>query len=149
MPLPHSSFLRIPALGALALAAVAGNAGAQQQTVGVNSAVNPDVRGLPPGAPARQLVLGSDVVFKERITTSPQGQTQVLFLDKSALTMGPTRTLRSTVHFVSGGTGKLAIGAAQESCALSAANSANEMPVRLMAPTGAVAHAVDLSRRNR
>jgi len=64
MPWVRSSLLCV-ALAALALIASSNSAGAQQR-VGVNSAVNPDVSGLPPGAPARQLVLGGDVVFKER-----------------------------------------------------------------------------------
>jgi hypothetical protein len=63
-------------------------AGAQQR-VGVNSAVNPDVTGAWPGAPPRRLVLGQDVVFNERVTTAAEGQTQVLFVDQSTMTIGP------------------------------------------------------------
>ena len=66
MPRFRASTLAIRALGMLALTPVDANA----QRVGVNSAVNPDVNGLPPGAPARQLVFGGEVVFKERITES-------------------------------------------------------------------------------
>ena len=40
-----------------------------QQRIGVNSAVNPNATGIPPGAAARKLVLGQEVVFNERITT--------------------------------------------------------------------------------
>src|SRR5947209_15442545 len=114
MPPLGSSPLRAAVIAALVVAASAGSAGAQQR-VGVNSAVNPDVSGLPPGAPARQLVLGSDVVFKERITTSTQGQTQVLFLDKSALTVGPNSdvTVDEFIYDPTTGTGKLAMSAAQ------------------------------------
>ena len=53
-----------------------------QQRVGVNSAVNPEAMGLPPGGLPRRLVLGQDVVFNERITTQANGQTQVLFVDE-------------------------------------------------------------------
>ena len=45
-----------------------------QQRVGVNSAVNPEAMGLPPGGLPRRLVLGQDVVFNERITTQANGQ---------------------------------------------------------------------------
>src|SRR6516164_5968154 len=61
-----------------------------QQRVGVNSAVNPDATGIPPGATPRRLVLGQEVVFNERITTGPQGQTQVLFIDESTMSVGPS-----------------------------------------------------------
>ena len=53
-----------------------------QQRVGVNSAVNPNAMGIPPGGLPRRLVLGQDVVFNERITTEAEGQTQVLFVDE-------------------------------------------------------------------
>ena len=56
-------------------------AGAQQR-VGINSAVNPNAMGIPPGGVPRRLVLGQDVVFNERITTEAEGQTQVLFVDE-------------------------------------------------------------------
>jgi len=40
-----------------------------QQRVGVNSAVNPDATGTPPGAATRQLMLGQEVVYHEHIVT--------------------------------------------------------------------------------
>ena len=56
-----------------------------QEKVGVNSAVNPEAQGTPPGGAVRRLVVGQDVVFNERITTTEAGQTQLLFLDQSAM----------------------------------------------------------------
>src|SRR5580765_246132 len=64
-----------------------------QQRVGVHSAVNPDVTGAPPGATPRRLVIGQDAVFNEHITTAANGQTQVLFLDQSSMTIGPNSDL--------------------------------------------------------
>jgi hypothetical protein len=70
------------ALAALLLGAgFAGAPAAAQQRVGVNSAVNQDATGISPGAAPRRLVLGQEVVFNERITTGPEGQTQILFVD--------------------------------------------------------------------
>ena len=60
-----------------------------QQRVGVSSAVNPDANGIWPGTPPRRLVLGQDIVFNERVTTGPLGQTQVLFVDQSTMSVGP------------------------------------------------------------
>jgi len=141
MPPLGSSPLRAAAIGVLVFAASASSAGAQER-VGVNSAVNPEVSGLPPGAPARQLVLGGDVVFKERITTSTLGQTQVLFLDKSAMTVGPNSdvTIDEFVYDPNTGTGKLAMSAAHGVMRFIGGKlSKNEKAVSLLTPTGVLA----------
>ena len=77
-----ASLPRLVLSAALLLAGGAFNAMAQEK-VGVNSAVNPEAQGTPPGGAARRLVIGQDVVFNERITTTDGGQTQLLFLDQS------------------------------------------------------------------
>src|SRR5712691_2625567 len=81
-----------------------------QQRIGVNSAVNPEVTGIPPGAAPRRLVLGQEVVFNERITTGTGGQTQVLFVDQSTMTVGPNSdmVIDEFVYDPAAGTGKLA-----------------------------------------
>jgi|SRR5712691_1710349 len=81
-----------------------------QQRIGVNSAVNPEVTGIPPGAAPRRLVLGQEVVFNERITTGTGGQTQVLFVDQSTMTVGPNSdmVIDEFVYDPTAGTGKLA-----------------------------------------
>jgi hypothetical protein len=81
-----------------------------QQRVGVNSAVNPDATGIPPGAAPRRLVLGQEVVFNEHITTGPEGQTQILFIDQSTMTVGPRSdmVIDEFVYDPNAGTGKLA-----------------------------------------
>jgi FecR protein len=81
-----------------------------QQRVGVNSAVNPNAMGIPPGGLPRRLVLGQDVVFNERITTEAEGQTQVLFVDESTLSVGPNANMviDQFVYDPNTGTGKLA-----------------------------------------
>jgi hypothetical protein len=61
--------------------------------VGVTSAVNPAAAGTPPGAATRQLVIGGDVVFRERVITTDEGQAQILFLDQSSLMIGPNSTV--------------------------------------------------------
>jgi FecR protein len=96
------------ALCVAAAAALASPASAQQ--VGVNSAVNPDARGTLPGGVTRQLVLGQPVMFDERIATQSEGQTQILFVDESAMTIGPNSdlTIDEFVYDPKAGTGKLA-----------------------------------------
>jgi trimeric autotransporter adhesin len=75
----------------LALAVTVGPAAAQR--VGINSAVNPDANGTPPGEATHQLVIGQAVVHNEHIVTSALGQSQILFLDGSAMTVAPNSDL--------------------------------------------------------
>jgi hypothetical protein len=56
------------------------------QVTSRNSAVNPHVTGIPRGAAPRRLVLAQEVILNERITTGPEGQTQILFIDQSTMT---------------------------------------------------------------
>src|SRR6516165_12588580 len=81
-----------------------------QQRIGVSGAVNPEATGIAPSAPPRRLVLGQDIVFNERITTGAEGQTQVLFVDQSAMTVGPNSdmVIDQFVYDPAAGTGKLA-----------------------------------------
>ncbi len=78
------------------------------QRVGIDSAVNPNAMGIPPGALPRRLVLGQDVVFNERITTEAEGQTQILFVDESTLSVGPNANMviDQFVYDPNTGTGK-------------------------------------------
>ena len=41
----------------------------------------------------RRLVLGQDVLYNEHIATSASGQTQILFVDATALTVGPNSNM--------------------------------------------------------
>ena len=74
-------------VGALLLGA--GGAQAELLDVGTAAAVNPDVTGTPPGQQTRELFVGSEVFFDERISTRGKGQTQILFVDESTLTISP------------------------------------------------------------
>jgi hypothetical protein len=86
---------------------------AAQEKVGVNSAVNTNAAGTPPGGVTRRLVVGEKVVFHERIATDAGGQTQILFLDQSSMTIGPNSDLMidEFVYDPNAGTGKLAMSA--------------------------------------
>lgn len=102
--------LRIIALPTLVLGiGCAGPAAFAQQRIGINSAVNPAAMGIPPGGVPRRLVLGQDVLFNERIATGAEGQTQVLFVDESTLSVGPNAnmTIDQFVYNPHAGTGKL------------------------------------------
>jgi trimeric autotransporter adhesin len=96
---------------AAVLLAVAGSGLAQ--SVGVTGAVNPNTTGTPPGSTVRELGVGNDVVFNERIATQANGQAEILFVDRSALTVGPNSDLviDEFVYSPDTGTGKLAASA--------------------------------------
>src|SRR5262249_34143605 len=105
----------LPAL-AIAAAMLTASPGTEAaDKVGVNSAVNPDAQGTPPGGSARRLVLGQDVVHNEHIVTDTGGQTQILFVDGSSMAVGPNSdlTVDEFVYDPSGGKGKLAMSAAR------------------------------------
>jgi hypothetical protein len=55
-------------------------------------------------------VLGQDIVFNERVNTGAEGQTQVLFVDESAVSIGPNAdmVIDQFVYDPASGTGKLA-----------------------------------------
>lgn len=101
------------ALGlALALwAAAAAAPGLAQDKVGVNTAVNPAASGTPPGGVVRKLVIGQEVLYNEHIVTGPSGQTEILFLDQSSLTVGPNADLNidEFVYDPHSSTGRLVI----------------------------------------
>jgi hypothetical protein len=101
---------RTIALASLLLIAGLAVPAAGQQRVGVDSAVNPVATGIAPGGAPRRLVLGQEVVFNEHISTGAGGQTQILFVDGSSLTIGPTAdmVIDEFVYDPNAGTGKLA-----------------------------------------
>ena len=61
--------------------------------VGVDAAVNTNANGTPPGGTSKKMVIGEDVVHNERITTDASGQTQILFVDGSSVSVGPSADL--------------------------------------------------------
>jgi hypothetical protein len=66
---------------------------ASAQDVGSAAAVNPLSQSTPPGGRIRVLRIGERVVHNERIQTSANGTVQLLFIDKTALNVGPNSNL--------------------------------------------------------
>jgi len=100
-------------LTGVAACALAAGSASGQDTVGVTSAVNPQATGTPPQRPSRTLNIGLDMFRNERIVTGPEGKTQLLFVDGSALTIGPNSevVLDEFVYDPASETGKLAMTA--------------------------------------
>ncbi|WP_421726157.1 FecR family protein [Bauldia sp.] len=62
-------------------------------TVGAAAAVRPSSTGTPPGGSVRTLQVGTEIVSRERIQTTGSGSLQVMFNDKSTMTIGPNSDL--------------------------------------------------------
>src|SRR5271169_3929635 len=93
----HTAPRKITALwqsGALLFAgAIAIAPPATAQVVGTTTAVNPTTDSTPLGGSTQTLTIGARVLHKERIHTSPSGSAQLLFLDKSTLSIAPNTSL--------------------------------------------------------
>jgi FecR protein len=64
-------------------------ASASAQQVGTATAVNPLSESTPPGGTTAPLVVGAHIVHKERVHTTPAGSAQLLFTDKSTMSIAP------------------------------------------------------------
>src|SRR6202140_925295 len=64
-------------------------ASANAQQVGTATAVNPQSESTPPGGATAPLVVGAHIVHKERVHTTPAGTAQLLFTDKSTMSIAP------------------------------------------------------------
>jgi hypothetical protein len=66
---------------------------APAQEVGTATAVNPTSESTPPSGTTQTLTIGARIIHKERIHTSPSGSVQLLFLDKSSLSIAPNTSI--------------------------------------------------------
>ena len=66
---------------------------AAAQEVGTATAVNPTSESTPPGGSTQTLTIGAHIIHKEHIHTSPSGSVQLLFLDKSSLSIAPNTSI--------------------------------------------------------
>ena len=80
------------------------------EEVGAAAAVKPSSTGTAPGGTARKLQIGATIASQERIETNNSGSLQVMFLDKTTLTIGPNSNLviDQFVYDTGGGVGQFA-----------------------------------------
>jgi hypothetical protein len=130
-------------LGALTLGLVPlmnGAALAQSTQIGVAAAIIPSATGTPAGLQTRTLSVGVNVFSNEAVVTGPKGQAQMLFLDESALTIGPNSnvTLDEFVYDPGAKTGKIALTAVKGVFRLVGGKISKRTPVRLKTPTAVI-----------
>jgi hypothetical protein len=82
---------------------------ADAQNSGRVGAVNLEATGTPPGASSRTLTIGANVIYKERVQTSAQGSTQIMFPDTSTLNVGRNSNIviDEYVYDPNAGTGRM------------------------------------------
>ena len=111
MKLRMSLFGSRALVAAMTMVAVAGVCvgEASAQNSGRVGAVNQEATGTPPGGGSRTLTIGSNVIYKERVQTSPMGSTQIVFPDQSTLNVGRNSSIviDEYVYDPSAGTGKM------------------------------------------
>ncbi len=119
---------------------LAGPGYAQNVEIGVTAAVNPEALGKPPAAAARVLHVGINVFSNEAVTTGVKGQTQMLFLDESALTIGPNSSvvLDEFVYDPNAKAGKIALNAVKGVFRFVGGRISKKSPVILKTPTATI-----------
>jgi hypothetical protein len=109
--------------------------------IGVTGAVVPQTDALRPGSPLEPLVLGADVDFDEHIVTAENGHAQILFLDRSTLTVGPNAdvVIDKFVYSPQDESGSLAISATKGILRyVGGALSKHEDAVKIETPTAII-----------
>ncbi len=93
----------------LLLSFIAPSAVVKAQNAGRVGAVNPSATGTQPGAGTRTLSVGANVVYKEKVETSSEGSTQIMFPDQSTLNVGRNSSIviDEFVYDPAAGTGKM------------------------------------------
>ena len=126
---------------AIALTMVAGPAFAVEETkIGVTSASNLTTTGFPPVSPEHLLGIGVEVVGDERVITTKDGRAQLLFLDHSALTIGPNSNLvlDKFVYDPDAGVGELAFSATKGLFRLVGGRISKKTPVTIKTSAGTI-----------
>ena len=134
---------RVSALVASAIAlTVVVAVNAQDTEIGVTAAVNPEAAGTPPSQARRVLAVGTNVFSQERVVTGERGQTQtqMLFLDESALTIGPNSdmVLDEFIYDPDTETGSLVMNATKGVFRLVGGKISKKNPVILKTPTATI-----------
>jgi trimeric autotransporter adhesin len=126
-------------MAGVATAALAGPTWAQDN-IGVTAAVNPQAQGTPPDRTTRTLNVGLDMFKNERVVTGPEGKTQLLFVDGSALSIGPNSdvVLDEFVYDPASGNGRLAMTATKGVFRLVGGKLSKNEAVTLKTPTATI-----------
>ena len=128
-------FLSYVAIAALVAGPVQANS-----RIGVSAAVLPNATGTPPDEEMRVLKIGIDMFADERIETGPKGKAQLLFLDGTALSVGPNSDLRldEFVYDPDAKAGKLALSATKGVFRIVGGRISKKSPITLKTPSATI-----------
>jgi hypothetical protein len=131
---PSGAVLQVAVLAACVSAGVAG---AQAQVVGTAGAVNPAAKSAAPGSSIKVIEIGARVVHRERIQTSEQGTVQLLFIDKTSMSIGPGSDLviDEFVYDPNAGTGRMAATLAKGALRFVGGNTSHTGGANVTTPT--------------
>ncbi|SLN29437.1 FecR domain-containing protein [Oceanibacterium hippocampi] len=113
---------------------------AHANRVGVAAAVNPQATGTPPTLETRILVPRDDMTQNERVQTQENGRTQLLFLDGSALTVGPNSdiVLDEFVYDPDAGSGRIVLSATKGLFRLVGGKISKKTPMLIKTPSATI-----------
>ena len=133
-----SSILRAALLGTAALGLL--GPGAALARVGVTSATDGDPLGKPPQQAERVLRIGIDVQANEVITTGANDRAHLVFLDGTALTVGPNAQLviDKFVYDPNTKTGELAVNASKGVLRLVGGRISKTNPITVTTPSSTI-----------
>ncbi|MGE0736082.1 MAG: FecR domain-containing protein [Alphaproteobacteria bacterium] len=120
---------------------VATGASAQDNSrIGTTKEVNPQARAIRVATQPRVLFVGNELFQNERITTDAKGQVHVLFVDQSALTVGPNSDvmLDKFVFDPAKGTGQAALQMTRGTLRFVGGKLSKTQDVEIKTPTATV-----------
>lgn len=138
LPAHGGAFLSVGLAAAFAGACAAH--AAPDNEIGVTAAVRPNVHGTPPDQETRILAIGTDLYAQENVVTSKQGQTHLLFVDGSTLSMGPGAelTLDRFVYDPKRKTGEIVVSASKGLLRFVGGRISKTRPVLIKTPTSVI-----------
>jgi hypothetical protein len=124
----------------LAVASVLANGPARSQSIGITSATTGEPLGKPPAELERVLRVGIDLQAGELVTTGVEDRAHLLFLDGTALTVGPQArlTLDRFVYDNDRRLGSLSLTAAQGVFRLVGGRISKTVPITVDTPSGTI-----------
>ncbi len=130
--------LRATLLGLAAIAIIPGSDAAAR--VGVTSGADGDPLGKPPNETERILRIGIDVQANELITTNANDRAHLVFLDGSALTVGPNArlTIDKFVYDPNTQRGELAVNAGKGVLRLVGGKISKNTPITITTPASTI-----------
>src|SRR5215468_11396234 len=130
--------LRAALIGFAVTAVTSG--GIQGAPIGVTSSADGDPLGKPPNENERILRIGIDVQANELVTTSANDRAHLVFLDGSALTVGPNArlTIDKFVYDPNTQTGELAVNASRGVLRLVGGKISKTTPITITTPSSTI-----------